>query len=718
MQSTVNYLWHTDDLLGQGATASVYKARNKKSGELVAVKVFNAASYLRPLEVQVREFEVLRKLNHQNIVKLFAVEETGASRQKVLVMEYCSSGSLLSVLESPENAFGLPEDEFLVVLRCVVAGMNHLRENGIVHRDIKPGNIMRLLGEEGQSIYKLTDFGAARQLDDDEKFISVYGTEEYLHPDMYERAVLRKPQQKAFGVTVDLWSIGVTLYHAATGSLPFVPFGGPRRNKEIMYRITTEKPAGAIAGTQRQENGPLEWSYTLPITCQLSMGLQSQLVPVLANILEVEQAKCWGFDQFFAETSDILQRVIVHVFSLPQAVLHHVYIHAHNTIAIFLDAVYKQTNVAPQNQEYLYEGHLCVLEPSLSAQHITHTTARSPLTLFSMAIETPKGLAFRDPALDIPKFMPKVDQQADYNTAKGILGAGYQALRLARTLLAGQELMLRGLHWFLEILQATCRRTLEVMRMALLFLSSSLGTERFSSTAGMPEVPELKRAAELRSKLRTLAEVLSRFSHNISEKQGSLSSLSSELAKNRDQVHEDRSIQQIQCCLDKMYLIYKQFRKSRMRPGLGYNEEQIHKLDKVNFSHLAKRLLRVFQEECMQKYQTSLVTHGDRMRVVHEARNHLRLVACSMAACSTEAQGVQEGLSKILDCLSYQVLQDRAKGAQASPAPTAPFTSPELKDLGLHMEELCEEMKLLAFDLQDNNRIIEGLSRVQPAPDV
>lgn len=43
----------------------------------------------------------------------------GGSRQKVLVMEYCSSGSLLSVLESPENAFGLPEEEFLVVLRCV-----------------------------------------------------------------------------------------------------------------------------------------------------------------------------------------------------------------------------------------------------------------------------------------------------------------------------------------------------------------------------------------------------------------------------------------------------------------------------------------------------------------------------------------------------------------------------------------------------------------------
>uniref|UniRef100_A0A452TB45 Inhibitor of nuclear factor kappa-B kinase subunit epsilon n=1 Tax=Ursus maritimus TaxID=29073 RepID=A0A452TB45_URSMA len=674
MQSTANYLWHTDDLLGQGATASVYKARNKKSGELVAVKVFNTASYLRPHEVQVREFEVLRKLNHQNIVKLFAVEETGGSRQKVLVMEYCSSGSLLSVLESPENAFGLPEEEFLVVLRCVVAGMNHLRENGIVHRDIKPGNIMRLMGEEGQSIYKLTDFGAARELDDDEKFVSVYGTEEYLHPDMYERAVLRKPQQKTFGVTVDLWSIGVTLYHAATGSLPFIPFGGPRRNKEMMYRITTEKPAGAIAGTQRQQNGPLEWSYSLPITCRLSTGLQTQLVPILANILEVEQAKCWGFDQFFAETSDILQRVVVHVFSLSQAVLHHVYIHAHNTIAIFLEAVYEQTQVAPQHQEYLFEGHLCVLEPSLSAQHIAHTTSSSPLTLFSTASETPKGLAFRDPAQDIPKFFPKVDLQSDYTTSKSVLGAGYQALWLAQTLLAGQELMLRGAGWM-------GRRTLEGVRVALLFLSSSLGTERVSSVSGTLEIEEVKKVTELKSRLRALAEALSRCSHRITETQSCLSNLSSELLKNRDQVHADRSIQKIQCCLDKMNLIYKQFKKSRMRPGLGYNEEQIHKLDKVNFSRLAKRLLKVFQEKCVQKYQTSLVTHGMWMREVHETRNRLRMVGCSVAAHNTEAQGVQESLSKILDRLSHQLLQDRAKEAQVSPPPAAPYPSPALTDL-------------------------------------
>lgn len=69
---------------------------------------------------------------------------------------------------------------FEVTFCSSVQGMNHLRENGVVHRDIKPGNIMRQAGDDGKSVYKMTDFGAARELEDDERFLSIYGTEEYL----------------------------------------------------------------------------------------------------------------------------------------------------------------------------------------------------------------------------------------------------------------------------------------------------------------------------------------------------------------------------------------------------------------------------------------------------------------------------------------------------------------------------------------------------------
>jgi TANK-binding kinase 1 len=234
LRGSENYIWNVTEVLGQGATGNVYKCRHKKTGELFAVKTFNSVSFGRPMDVQMREFEVLTRLSHENIVKLHGIEEETYVHSKVLVMDLCTGGSLFNILDDPENAYGIDETEFLCVLRDVAAGLKHLRDNGIVHRDIKPGNIMRYITEDGRSVYKLIDFGAARQLQDEEQFVSLYGTEEYLYPDMYERAVLRRPSSKQFTATVDLWSLGVTLYHVATGQLPFRPFGGSRRNKELM----------------------------------------------------------------------------------------------------------------------------------------------------------------------------------------------------------------------------------------------------------------------------------------------------------------------------------------------------------------------------------------------------------------------------------------------------------------------------------------------------
>ncbi|KAM9369591.1 inhibitor of nuclear factor kappa-B kinase subunit epsilon [Phaethornis superciliosus] len=719
MQSTPNYLWSTEDLLGQGATACVYKARNKKSGELVAVKIFNNASYLRPQEVQMREFEMLRKLNHKNIVKLFAVEEMGSSRQKVLVMEYCSSGSLLNVLEDPANAFGLSESEFLIVLQCVVAGMNHLRENGVVHRDIKPGNIMRLMGEDGQSIYKLTDFGAARELDDDEKFVSVYGTEEYLHPDLYGRAVLRQPQQKAYGVTVDLWSIGVTFYHAATGSLPFVPFGGPRRNKEVMYKITTEKPPGAIAGVQRQENGSIEWSYELPVTCRLSVGLKNQLIPILANILEVDQEKCWGFDQFFAESNDILHRIVVDVFSLQQASLYRIYIHPYNTTTKFLDAVFKQTNIVPHHQEYFFEGHLYQLDPNLQAHNFCSTTEHNPLTLLSTA-EQPEevvGVRYRDPALDFPKFVPKVDVVADCSAAKSVVGAGHQALRIARALRCCQDLLGRGLHWVIGNLKTECSRILEQRRGATAVLACLQLTEvktpgLYEAVAAGSKGLALKEVAMVKRRLQMVSEELSQCSHNIFDFQGVLDGILAELVKHGQQVHEDKSIRQIECCLEKMQLIHKQFKKARTCPRLSYNEEQIHKLDKVNLGHLARKILLIFQDNCVQQYQKALALHSGRMRKVAEVGKQLKRLSARISSCSVEMQECQDCLQSALD----KLLQTESQNLASVPPMPSPFHLSH--EMIFRMQKVVEQMRSVTRELQFNNRIIEQLSEAAPTPGI
>ena len=82
-------------------------------------------------------------------------------------------------------------------------------------------------------VFKLIDFSTARELDPEETFISLYGTEEYLHPDMYERALVNPHCKHKFTAKVDLWSVGATFFHAATGRLPFQPYK-KREDRHLM----------------------------------------------------------------------------------------------------------------------------------------------------------------------------------------------------------------------------------------------------------------------------------------------------------------------------------------------------------------------------------------------------------------------------------------------------------------------------------------------------
>ncbi|NXF06305.1 TBK1 kinase, partial [Smithornis capensis] len=649
MQSTSNYLWLLSDILGQGATANVFRGRQKKTGDLYAVKVFNTLSFLRPVDVQMREFEVLKKLNHKNIVKLFAIEEE--------VINCCSFD--LRCMKVTTVAF---------VSKCVrefcfflieVAGMNHLRENGIVHRDIKPGNIMRVIGEDGQSVYKLTDFGAARELEDDEQFVSLYGTEEYLHPDMYERAVLRKEHQKKYGATVDLWSIGVTFYHAATGSLPFRPFEGPRRNKEVMYKIITGKPSGAISGIQKAENGPIEWSWEMPISCSLSKGLQVLLTPVLANILEADQEKCWGFDQFFAETSDILDRIIIHIFSLQQMTLHKIYIHNYNTAAIFHELVYKQTKIPSQNQELIYEGRHLILEPGRLAQHFPRTTEENPIFVASREAVNIVGLIYEEVLL--PKVHQRYDLDGDASMAKAVTGIVCYACRVASSLLLYQELMRKGIRWLIEIIkddynEVVHKKTEVVLKLD--FCSRNIEKAEKICENLMQinlEASEVDEISEIHTKLLRLSSSQGTIETSLQDIKTKLSpgGLLADTWANQEGMHpKERNPERLQTLLSSITDIYYQFKKDKAERRLPYNEEQIHKFDKQKLYLHATKAIALFKDECVSKYETFLDKAEDWTRQAIDFLNIWK----QLQALTNQCFGIEEEVSKYQDYINE--LQD------------------------------------------------------------
>jgi TANK-binding kinase 1 len=110
--------------------------------------------------------------------------------------------------------------------------MIELNRLKIAHRDIKPNNILLHITNKGQHIYKITDLGAAKNFESAALSTTV-GTEEYLFPEIYARAFYNTGNME-LTPGIDLWSIGVTLYHVATGKLPFRPYEGCRRDRDTM----------------------------------------------------------------------------------------------------------------------------------------------------------------------------------------------------------------------------------------------------------------------------------------------------------------------------------------------------------------------------------------------------------------------------------------------------------------------------------------------------
>ncbi|MGV9229344.1 protein kinase domain-containing protein [Streptomyces nigra] len=206
------------DLLGQGGMASVHLAYDSVLDRQVAVKTLHTELGREPAfrERFRREAQAVAKLTHTNIVSVFDTgeDEMDGMTTPYIVMEYIEGRPLSSVFDEAVRQSGaMSADQALKVTADVLAALEISHEMGLVHRDIKPGNVM--LNKRG--VVKVMDFGIARAMQSGVTSMTqtgmVVGTPQYLSP---EQALGRGVDARS-----DLYSVGIMLFQLVTGRLPF-----------------------------------------------------------------------------------------------------------------------------------------------------------------------------------------------------------------------------------------------------------------------------------------------------------------------------------------------------------------------------------------------------------------------------------------------------------------------------------------------------------------
>ena len=194
-------------IIASGGMGTVYTAQDTKLQREVALKMVKREMAVDPkiMEGFYLEARATASLNHTNIIHIYSFDECNG--QPYLVMELANSGSLDSRIELESR---VPERDVLDVGTKISSALGAALRRNLLHRDIKPGNI--LYNADGEP--KLIDFGLVRAAEVDDAYEEhIYGTIYYVAPE--------KIQRKGEDFHSDMYSLGGTLYHALTGHAPF-----------------------------------------------------------------------------------------------------------------------------------------------------------------------------------------------------------------------------------------------------------------------------------------------------------------------------------------------------------------------------------------------------------------------------------------------------------------------------------------------------------------
>ncbi|KAH7653503.1 Non-specific serine/threonine protein kinase protein [Dioscorea alata] len=194
--------------IGSGSFAVVWHGRHRHSGMEVAVKEIDKKQLSPKVhDSLLKEIDILRHVSHPNIVRFHHAVQT--DERIFLVLEYCDGGDLAAYIQRHGRVSEALARHYM---RQLASGLQVLRENNLIHRDLKPQNL--LLSTNGEApVLKIGDFGFARYLMPQGLADTLCGSPLYMAPEII--------QNKKYDAKADLWSVGAILYQLVTGKPPF-----------------------------------------------------------------------------------------------------------------------------------------------------------------------------------------------------------------------------------------------------------------------------------------------------------------------------------------------------------------------------------------------------------------------------------------------------------------------------------------------------------------
>lgn len=296
---------------------------------------------------------------------------------------------------------------------------------------------------------------------------------------------------------------------------------------------------------------------------------------------------------------------------------------------------------------------------------------------------------------------------ADYSFSKVIVGVVHQYLRTVRLLHTHRELLLQGYYSYMMKLRSECGEALHSIAMITVRLQSCLSVEHRIHTLG-PHTSQNHSPADNSQKLKVVHERLPGYTAGIREFQNRLDQLQIEQSKLAETLSNDKSCQKMEMLLQKITTIHQHYRKDRLTGKLAYNDEQIHKFEKIHLSSHIKRVKSLFREDCVQRYKELLAATRTWSSVLQEMQTRLLDFTAFSSGLLADLEMSEQCQNKAIDRILFS-LQSERPGQQPG------FTPGDKDQMVSRMHHLRGEMEILVRELQYNNNIIERLGAVNSA---